>query len=213
MVRPSEKRKHILEFIKEFIGRKGYSPSIREILDGCHIHSTALVQHHLGKLEEEGLIRRDPDVSRSIQLTRDDSPLPEYLVEIPLLGVIAAGEPIPVPDSDSWMAASEEVYRLPAALLRNKHPVFALTVKGTSMTDALIADGDTIVLEPVQKVENGQTAAVWLRDEQEVTLKKVYYEKDCIRLQPANPLMAPIFSPAENVQVQGKLIAVIRESR
>lgn len=213
MVRPSEKRQHILKFIKEFIARKGYAPSIREIMDGCHTHSTALVQHHLGKLEEEGFIRRDPEVSRSIQLVRDDSPIPEDVIDIPLLGVIAAGEPIPVPESDSWVAASEEVLRLPAALLRNKRHVFALKVKGTSMIDALIADGDTIILEPSQTVENGETAAVWLRDEQEVTLKKVYYEKDHIRLQPANPLMSPIFSPCENVQVQGRLLAVIRESR
>lgn len=211
MDRASERRRQILEFIRRFIAEKGYSPTIREIREGCGIPSTLSVQLHLEALEREGRIRREREVFRSIRLV--EGPPAEGVVAVPVLGVIAAGEPIPVPDSEGWASSPEEVLKLPAEWVRNRERVFALRVKGDSMVDALIADGDLVLLQAVPVVENGEVVAVWLREEQEVTLKKVYYEGDRVRLQPANPRMAPISTPAENVQVQGRLLAVIREYR
>ena len=182
---------------------------------GCDISSPAVVQNHLNMLEKQGRIRRDPDISRSIRLAGggDIDGSRGGLIRVPLLGAIAAGQPIEVPESDYWVMAPEDTLSLPAELLGGKNEVFALQVKGTSMIDALIADGDIILLEPAQAADDGETVAVWLKDEAEVTLKKIYFETDHVRLQPANPLMAPIITPVENVQVQGKLIAVIRKTR
>jgi len=100
---------------------------------------------------------------------------------------------------------------IPEALTRGRQDVFALKVKGTSMIDALINDGDTVLMQPVKIVENGQMAAVWLKAEKEVTLKKVYRETGRIRLQPANSQMKPIYTAPDNVEIQGKVIAVIRQ--
>ncbi len=178
-------------------------------MSGCDISSPAVVYHHLNMLEKQGHIRRDPEVSRSIQLVGRDA---TDIIEVPLLGTIAAGEPIPVPGSDSWAVVPEDILKLPADMLKKKGDIYALRVKGTSMIDALIADGDIVIMEPAQSVENGDTVAVWLNDQQEVTLKKIYRESGRIRLQPANPQMEPIFVSPDEIEVQGKLRAVIRIS-
>ncbi len=215
MARYSPRREQILSFISEFIEQNGYSPTVREIMGGCAISSPAVVQNHLNMLEKQGRIRRDPEISRSIRLAgnRDTAGTKEDFISVPLLGAIAAGQPIPVPESSNWVMVPEDTIKLPADLLHDKHEVFAVQVKGTSMIDALIADGDIVILEPTQTANDGDTVAVWLKDEEEVTLKKIHFEKDHVRLQPANPLMEPIITPSENVQVQGKLLAVIRKAR
>jgi len=212
MARFSPRRQQILGFISGFIERNGYSPSVREIMSGCNISSPAVVQNHLNTLEKQGHIRRDPEVSRSIRLAGDPghANAGDDFVSVPLLGEIAAGQPVPVPESGNWVTVPEDTLDLPAGLLQGKREVFALKVKGTSMIDALIADGDIIVLEPVRTAEDGDAVAVWLRDEEEVTLKRIYFGVGHVRLQPANPLLEPIITPAENVDVQGRLLAVIR---
>jgi len=174
---------------------------------GCNISTTSVVQHHLNQLEKEGIIQRDPQVFRSIRLVEKDA---DYS-EVPLMGTIAAGEPIPVPASDNWANEPQDRLRVPSDMVPQKSPVFALRVKGHSMIDALIDDGDIVLMEPVKTVENGEMAAVWLRDKQEVTLKRVYREAGKVRLQPANTTMSPIIVQAENVEVQGRVVGVIRK--
>ncbi len=215
MTRYSPRREQVLSFISEFIEHNGYSPTVREIMKGCIISSPAVVQNHLNTLEKQGRLRRDPEISRSIRLAanRGSARAEADFLKVPVLGAIAAGQPIPVPESDHWVMAPEDTVSLPADLLGNKEEVFALQVKGTSMIDALIADGDIVILEPAQTANDGETVAVWLKDEGEVTLKKIHFERDYIRLQPANPLMEPIITPIENVQIQGRMLAVIRKAR
>ncbi len=201
----SKTRENILKFIQGFVDEKGYAPTVRDIVKGCNLSSTSVVQHHLNILEREGHIHRDPQVVRSIQLMEKD------VVEVPLLGVIAAGKPIPAPDSDTWVNPPEEMLKLTADVVGNKSDIYALKVKGTSMLDALINDGDIVIMEVTQTAEDGEMAAVWLKNEQEVTLKKIYRESGHIRLQPANSEMKSIYTRPENIEVQGKVVAVLRK--
>jgi repressor LexA len=130
---------------------------------------------------------------------------------VPVIGTIAAGSPIPVPDNDSWdTAAGAEMVDAPDYLVRGQENVYALRVKGNSMIDALINDGDLVLMRYVNTVENGEMAAVWLKAEKEATLKKFYAEGARVRLQPANSAMKPIFARAANVEVQGRVVGVIR---
>jgi len=201
----SETRKRILKFIRDFFDDRGYAPTVRDIVKGCGLSSTAVVQHHLNVLEREGHIRRDPEVFRSIQLTdRRD------MVRVPLLGTIAAGEPIPVPTAESWASEAIETLELTNEITQSK-AVYALRVKGTSMIDALIDDGDIVLMEPVSTAENGDMVAVWLKDKQEVTLKKIYPEPGRVCLKPANTLMEPIYQHPENIEIQGRVVGVIRK--
>lgn len=203
-MRKPEIREGILEYIRRFFDERGYAPTVRDILRGCNISSTSLVQYHLNVLEKEGQIRRDPEVFRSIQLVEKD------IIEVPLLGAIAAGEPIPVVDSGTWRNRAEETLRLTTDVVGSKGDIYALKVKGTSMLDALINDGDVVIMEVAQTAEDGEMAAVWLKNEQEVTLKKIYREPGRIRLQPANSEMKAIYTGPENIEVQGKVVAVLR---
>jgi repressor LexA len=201
----SQTRQRIFSFIREFIGDRGYAPTVRDILKGCSLSSTAVVQHHLNVLEREGHIRRDPEVFRSIQLASRKN-----MVSVPLLGTIAAGEPIPVPATETWANQAIETLELTDELASHRE-VYALKVKGTSMIDALVDDGDIVLMEPVGSAEDGDMVAVWLKKEQEVTLKKIYLEKERVCLQPANKTMEPIYQPPENIEVQGRVVGVIRK--
>lgn len=203
--RVSETRERILKFIRDFIDDRGYAPTVRDIVKGCGLSSTAVVQHHLNTLEEQGRIRRDPEVFRSIQLADRTN-----VVRVPLLGTIAAGEPIPVPAPETWTSAAIETLELTDKVTQGKE-VYALKVKGTSMIDALIDDGDIVLIEPASTADDGDMVAVWLKDEQEVTLKRLYREPERICLKPANRLMEPIYCPPENIEIQGKVIGVLRE--
>jgi repressor LexA len=200
----SETRDNILKFIQSFIDDRGYAPTVRDIVKGCNLSSTAVVQHHLNILEREGFIHRDPQVVRSIQLVGRD------VIDVPLLGTIAAGKPIPVPNSDSWVNVPEETLKLTTDVVGGSDNIYALRVKGMSMLDALINDGDIVIMEATQTCEDGEMVAVWLKDEQEVTLKKIYHESGCIRLQPANSEMEPIYTRPENIEVQGRVVTVLR---
>ncbi|MFP3899120.1 MAG: transcriptional repressor LexA [Dehalococcoidia bacterium] len=206
----SKTREGILRFIHGFIDEKGYAPTVRDIVKGCNLSSTAVVQHHLNILEREGRIRRDPRVVRSIQLAEGEKGEGEHIFLVPLLGAIAAGKPIPVPDSDTWTKTPEETLKLTTDIVGGRDNIYALKVQGTSMIDGLINDGDIVVMDATQTADNGEMVAVWLKDEQEVTLKKIYRESGRIRLQPANSEMEPIYTSPENVEVQGKVVAVVR---
>ena len=201
----SETRQRILKFIRDFIEDRGYSPTVRDILKGCNISSTAVVQHHLNILEREGHIHRDPEVFRSIQLLDRKS-----IVRVPLLGNIAAGEPIPVPNSETWESEIVEALDLTEDLIRGKG-VYALKVKGFSMVDALIDDGDIVLMEAAETADDGDMVAVWLKDRQEVTLKRLFREQEMVRLQPSNSSMDPLYVDPQNVEVQGKVVGVVRK--
>jgi repressor LexA len=198
----SSKQQAILRFIRDFIRDKDYPPSIRDIQDGCSISSTSVVDYNLKALERLGYIRRDREVSRAIELVGR-----RRMSSIPVVGQIAAGQPIDVPAAETWTQQEfEEDVEVPDEITRGKENVFALRVKGTSMIDALVNDGDLVVMEQTQSADNGDMVAVWLKDRQETTLKKIYYEGDKVRLQPANVTMDPIYVDADEVEVQGKIL-------
>ncbi len=205
----SPRQAKILEFLRRYIEERDYPPSIREIQEACGISSTSVVDYNLRKLEEKGYIRRGRDISRGIELLGPGGRRPR-VVEVPILGTIAAGQPIPVPTSDRWQADAEDTIAVTEDVVRGKTNVFALRVKGTSMIEDLIDDGDIVFLEPVTTVQNGDRVAVWLKDRQEVTLKRIYLEGDRVRLQPANRTMEPIYTTPDNVVIQGRFISSLR---
>jgi repressor LexA len=205
----SAKQERIINFVTDFLHDRGYPPTIRDIATGCGISSTSVVAYNLNKLEQAGYIRRHSDISRGIKFL---NPQQEggKLVTIPIAGVIAAGEPIPVPASDTGNDLATEGLEVSEELLHGRQDVYALRVKGDSMLDALIGDGDIVLMDNVNSAENGDMVAVWLKEEQEVTLKKFFAEPDRIRLEPANKQMKPIYTTPGNVEIQGRVVAVIR---
>ena len=207
----SGKQGQILEFLRNFIEDKDYPPSIRDIQDGCGISSTSVVDYNLRKLEEKNYIRRDREVSRGIEILGSRGRRTR-IVEIPILGAIAAGQPIPVPTSERWSNDAEDSVAVTEDMIKGRQNVFALRVKGTSMIDDLIDDGDIVFLEPARAANDGDKVAVWLKDRGEVTLKRIYHEGGRVRLQPANSTMQPIYTTPENVEIQGRFISSIRPS-
>jgi repressor LexA len=208
MPRVSDTRSRILNFIRQFRDRRGYAPTVRDIARGCNISTPSVVQYHLNMLEEEGFIRRDPEVFRSIQLVERSR---QAISSVPLLGTIAAGRPIPVPAPDSWTTTPQETLQLTDELTQGRKDIYALRVKGTSLIDAFVDNGDIVLIQPASTVEEGELAAVWLKNQQEVTLKKIYREAGRIRLQPANKEMAPMYFKPEEVEIQGKVVGVLRK--
>jgi len=207
----SIKQQAILDFIRRFLAEKGYPPTVRDIVRGCDISSTSVVNYNLDILGKKGYIRRHREVSRGIELLRR-IPARERRLYVPIIGQIAAGAPIPVPTAETWdVTAGAETLEVTEDLTRGRDGIYALRVKGTSMVDALINDGDIVLMQQVSTVDNGEMAAVWLKTEKEVTLKRVYAEPDGVRLQPANSQMQPIYTKPDNVEIQGKVIAVIRQ--
>lgn len=202
-----DRQQRILEFIKTYIEQNTYPPTVREIGKNVGIKSTSLISYYLDRLEENNYLTRDREVSRGIRLAEGLAELfgPET-ISIPYLGYIVAGEPIPVE------TLTQETVELNRALFGSDiSDLYALTVQGESMIDALVNDGDIVILRHQDRVNNGEMAAVWLPEAGETTLKKVYYEGNRVRLQPANPTMSPFYYPAEQVQVQGKVVMVVRQ--
>jgi repressor LexA len=206
MPRKTNTRESILEFIRTFRRDNGYSPSVREVARNCGIKSPSVVQYHLDQLQQTGFITKDKDRSRSVGVVGETL----QAAEVPLLGVIAAGQPIGVPSVDKWSSEAERMIDVPREIMRGRKDLFALQVRGNSMVDAMIADSDIVVMEQADIIKNGDVAACWLENEQEVTLKKVFFEKDRVRLQPCNPYMLPMYHDAANVRFQGRVVAVLR---
>jgi repressor LexA len=161
-----------------------------------------VVDYNLKALERLGFIRRDREVSRAIELVGR-----RRMRTVPVIGQIAAGQPIPVPSADTWSQEDfEDSIDLPEEVTGGKENIFALRVKGTSMIDALVNDGDLVLMELTNSADDGDMVAVWLKDRNETTLKKIYHDGDRIRLQPANTAMEPIYAQPEDVEVQGKVL-------
>ena len=221
------RHKDILSCIRQWQEEKGYPPSIREIGAETQISSTSVVNYYLNQLEEMGYIERQANVSRGINLIKDSagemvqniksdfSQLLEYLITIPLVGNIVAGVPMPVPASDFSYYDPESGIDIARSLLPkgdNPNELYALRVQGDSMIDAMVNDGDIVVMKRTNRASNGEMVAIWLNDRDETTLKYFYQENGRVRLQPANPSMQPIYiNDPDIVEVQGKVVLVIRQ--
>ena len=208
----NERHQKIIEYLNERMST-GYPPSIREIGEAVGITSTSVVTYYLKQLTEMGLIERDAKFSRAVRLT---DPVSRELVKIPILGPIAAGLPMLVPETGVTYVANEingvDVAR--SLLPKNEKgtQLFALKVQGESMIDAMINDGDVVILKSTVDARNGDMVAIWLPNRDETTLKYFYKEKDQYRLQPANPTMQPIYiSKDEPLEIKGKVMMVIRK--
>ncbi len=204
----SERQRRILAFIARFQQQHGYPPTVREIGREVGISSTSVVDYNLRVLEGRGYLRRDREVSRGLELTgAADYFSARGLIRVPVLGRIAAGEPI-----EALPGHLEEI-ELPRQLC--SAGCYALKVKGRSMIEDLIDDGDLVVVRPQESADNGEIVVALLTDgptpEGRATLKRLYRERDCIRLQPANSTMEPIRVDPSEVRVQGKVVAVIRQ--
>ncbi len=205
----STKQQAILDFLRQFIRDKDYQPSIRDIQLGCKISSTSVVDYNLKALERLGHIRRDREVSRAIELLDGTGRRPST-IPVPIIGTIAAGEPIPVPSADTWSNIDyDNVVEVTEEMTGGKAQVYALRVRGTSMIDALVNDGDIVILEATQSADDGEMVAARLKDTGEVTLKRIFMDGDRVRLQPANATMKPIFTAPENLEIQGRVLTTI----
>jgi repressor LexA len=205
----SRRQRSILSFIEVFLDENDYPPTIRDIQRELGISSTSVVDYNLKVLEGRNYIRRNRNISRGIELVHRVSNR-RNIVTIPVVGQIAAGQPIPVPDDLIGSDVTETIELSSDLVPDSGRDLFALRVKGLSMVDALINDGDIVLLKHQQTCENGETVAVWLREQKETTLKRFYHEGDRVRLQPANAMMKPIYTSPDNCEIQGKLVTVVR---
>ena len=194
-----QRAEKILTFIREAVAERGYPPSVREIAEAVGLASTSAVHHHLTKLEREGRLTKEATRSRALSVP---GTIGGKVVRAPIVGEIAAGQPIYAYDDRS------ETMTLPGDLAASKgRETYVLRVRGKSMIDDHIDDGDFVVVQEQSTARDGDIV-VALLDDNVATLKRFYKEKDRIRLQPANGTMAPIY--ARDVQIQGKVIGVIR---
>lgn len=194
------KQTEILEYIKECVLKKGYPPSVREICEAVNLKSTSSVHSHLATLEEKGYIRRDPTKPRTIEIIDEEfNPARRELVNIPVVGTVAAGQPILAEENIS------DYFPVPADILPNAD-VFMLEVKGESMINAAILNGDKLIVRIQNTAENGDKVVALLDDS--ATVKTFYKEDGHYRLQPENDSMDPII--ADHVQILGKVVGVIR---
>jgi repressor LexA len=218
MTRHDADRRHkILEYIGRTVEERGYPPSVREIADAVGLASTSAVHHHLIALERDGLLERGTHSSRALRVTARAGlaagsrtpgkvtpfrmPVEREVLPLPVLGEIAAGQPI-----EAYEDAAETL-EVPRSL-QAREGSYVLRVRGKSMIDALIDDGDYVIVQPQATAHDGDIVVALLEDNG-VTLKRFFREKDRIRLQPANAEMEPIY--ASEVQVQGKVVGVIRK--
>jgi repressor LexA len=214
----SERQRNILRFMQRYIEKKGFPPTIRDIGLATSIPSTSVVNYNLNKLVEAGYLERDDRVSRGLRLVQD---LPgskkrkkgaDTYSRVPLIGHIVASKPVEMPDDAGQHFEEDDMMDLPPVLLGGVDPamVFALHVKGDSMMDAMIREGDIVIMHSQQTANPGDMVAVWLPQTSETTLKYYYPEGERIRLQPAHPTMDPIYVSASNCEIRGKVLSVIR---
>jgi repressor LexA len=196
----TKRQREILDFLNEFIQQHGYAPSLEEVGRRFGLSSLATVHKHLTNLQEKGFIKRAWNRSRSVELVQ--TKLGGRAVELPLLGFVAAGAPIEA-------VATAETISVPEDLV-GKKDTYVLRVRGESMIDEQIRDGDFVIVEDRKTAENGEMVIALLGGS-DVTLKKFYWENGHIRLQPANPTMQPLIVAADQLQVQGVVVGVMRK--
>ncbi len=195
----TRRQREVLDVIREFIEREGYSPSLEEIGRKLGLSSVATVHKHVSLLVDKGYVQRAWNQNRSIELTDADRP---STVRLPLRGAIAAGAPIEA-------VATRETICVPADMIREASTAYVLRVQGDSMIDEQIRDGDFVVVEARSTAADGETVVAML-DETDVTLKRLQRDGARVRLLPANPLLKPIVVPAETVRIQGVVVGVLR---
>jgi repressor LexA len=196
----TRRQKEILDFLSRHIERRGYAPTIEEIGERFGLSSLATVHKHLTNLQEKGVIRRSWNRSRSVELL--SARTGHRAIELPMLGFVAAGVPIEA-------VATAETIAVPEDLV-GKRETYVLRVRGDSMIDEQIRDGDFVIVEDRKTADNGEMV-IALVGGADVTLKKFYRDSGRIRLQPANPAMQPLFFDPSNVQVQGVVVGVMRK--
>ena len=219
----SERHQKILAYLETYQGKHGYPPSIREIGEKTGISSTSVVNYYLDQLQKMGYIERVRGISRGVKMTEKNNDfnsamgnvkVSDDIYRIPIAGQIVASAPVPVPASDFNYFDPESSVEIARSLLpvRDTKDLFALKVKGDSMVDAMVNDGDIVVMKKAEKANNGDMVAVWLPERDETTLKYFYKEKDGFRLQPANPTMKAIrLRKNEKIEIKGKVVMVIRQ--
>ncbi|MCB8942265.1 MAG: transcriptional repressor LexA [Ardenticatenaceae bacterium] len=217
----SERQQNILNYIGLYVGENDRPPTIREIGAATSISSTSVVNYNLGKLEEKGLIERESDVSRGLRLTEKARAFVQYAVnhvnrmlQIPMLGQIVAGKPIEVGNDSFDVFDEDDAVEVSATMLGSKKTddLYALRVSGESMIDAMVNDGDIVIMRRQETAQNGDMVAVWIDSSGTTTLKHFYHEGKRVRLQPANPTMEPIYVPTNDVRIQGKVMMVLRQT-
>lgn len=196
----TKRQREILDYLNEFIQQHGYAPSLEEIGQRFGLSSLATVHKHMTNLETKGFIKRSWNRSRSVELL--PGPSGSRAVEVPLLGYVAAGRPIEA-------VPTTETIAVPEALLGRSRDTYVLRVKGDSMIEEQIRDGDWVVVEDRKIANNGEMVVALLKDS-DVTLKTFYRDNGRIRLQPANAAMQPIYVDAADVQIQGVVVGVMR---
>ena len=205
------RRQRIWAFLQEFYQDNGLPPTVRDIQKACEISSTSVVDYNLEKLKEAGYINRRQDVARGIEILDQEGEPISNAPRVQIMGLIAAGTPILAFSTEDSVSSQEfDTVEVSPELQRQHGKLFALKVNGTSMIDALIDDGDVVIIKPSSVASNGDMVVAWLKEEEETTLKKFYLEGSRVRLQPANSTMDAIYSQADNVEVQGKVVTVIR---
>ncbi len=213
----SERQRNILRFIEQHIESHGFPPTIRQIGKATGIESTSVVNYNLNKLVVAGYLLREARSSRGLRLVnkergrRGTQSVQSSMIalQIQFAGPIAAGQPLAIPDN---MQDSADMLDVLPSMLHGVDPaeVFALRVKGESMIDAMISDGDIVLIRRQQTADDGDMCAVFMEDKSEVTLKYFYREGEQVRLEPAHPTMQPIMVNANNVRIQGRVLSVLR---
>ncbi len=212
----SDRQVRILAFIRRYLAEHNYPPTIREIGKDVGIPSTSVVKYNLERLQDKGYIERSEEVSRGLRLKDGPSlaaalgSLAPRLVEIPKLGIISAGTPIAAYGQQEDPFAGDTL-TLTAELVPEGRSLYTLQVKGDSMIDALVYDGDWVIIQHQQTAERGEMVVAWLRDREETTLKYYYPDGETVELRPANPAYQPIPVPADQLEIQGKVVAVVRQ--
>ena len=213
----SQRQQRMLKYISAYIQDAGRPPTIREIGSAAEISSTSVVNYNLTKLAEKGYIDRDSEVSRGLRLTEKAKALygateeaVERFVRVPLLGNIVASEPVEVFEIND----EDDAIELSRSLFEERVPddLFALRVSGDSMIDAMVNDGDIVIMRQQNTARDGEMVAIWLTPDDTTTLKYFYNEGEQVRLQPANPTMDPIYVDPARVNVQGKVMMVLRNT-
>jgi repressor LexA len=218
----SERQRNILRYIDKYVVDHGFPPTIRQIGEATGINSTSVVNYNLNKLVQAGYLSRSQHVSRGLRLTANSLPsdgkkakgvaVQQKRVGVPRIGYIFASEPVPAPED--YYYDEDDLVEVTTDMLGGTDPanVYALEVKGDSMIDAMIREGDLVIFRKQETANNGDMVAVWLDDRSETTLKYFYKEKDGrIRLQPAHPTMQPIYVDPAHCRIEGKVLSVIRQ--
>lgn len=215
----SERQKNILRFMHRYIEKFGFPPTIRNIGEATDIPSTSVVNYNLNKLVEAGYLERSEHISRGLRLIaaipgvrRKRTKGEEFFIKVPRVGHIVAGKPIQLPDDIAHNIDEDSMIDVPPHLLGgyDQGEIFALEVKGDSMVDAMIREGDIVIMHHQSTANVGDMVAVWLPKTSETTLKYYHPEGERVRLQPAHPFMDPIYVATDSIEIRGKVLSVIR---